>query len=94
MGISKTYTLDGEFPQFVGFNGTAGFMAEFSKTEVRYADLHKPDCNFVKVRDMQIYEKPATSNLSGNTPGEGSQPAFRSVKVPWRKAFSLFDEVY
>lgn len=35
----------------------------------------------VAVSDVQIYEKPDAANLTGNTPGEGSQPAFVDSKL-------------
>lgn len=35
----------------------------------------------VAVSDVQIYEKPDAANLTGNTPGESSQPAFVDSKL-------------
>ena len=41
----------------------------------------RQEAHNVAVSDVQIYEKPAATNRSGNTPGEGSQPAFVDSKL-------------
>lgn len=44
-------------------------------------NIPRQETHNVAVSDVQIYEKPATTNLSGNTPEEGSHPAFVDSKL-------------